>query len=619
MKIVLFPIFLLLLIPVLSQTQTRTQTKITISPPSWWVGMKSTDLQLLVHATNIAETSATLEYEGVSLQQSRYLPNPNYLILDLRIDPNTKPGSFPIRFTQNGETIATYDFHLHARQRAPETYVGFDASDVLYLLYPDRFANGDPTNDKVAGMRDPSGRDKPDGRHGGDLQGIIEHAAYLQKLGVTALWLNPPQVNDMQYTSYHGYAITDHYQIDPRLGSNELMRSLVDTFHQRDIKIVMDVVLNHCGSEHHLAKDPPTPDWFNQWSTYTQSSFRISAMSDPYAAPADQQKMVGGWFASVMPDFNQHNPLVMNYMTQNCIWWIEYAGLDGLRLDTQPFSFKEGVAEWASRIRAEYPNINLVGEVWQYSPAQTAYWQADALNKDGYNSHMPSVTDFQLHDALKIAFGEEDGWETGMSRLYLLLGKDMVYARPDMLLTFPDNHDDTRFFSAIGEDFDQWKMAMTFLLTTRGIPCLYYGTELLFTGLKQNGDADLRKDFPGGWAGDERDAFTPQGRTEAENAAFDHLQKLLTYRKAQPALHHGKLEHYMPEGGIYVYFRYTESAKVMVILNNSNQKKTVDVSRFASSLEGFRQAKDVMSGEVLKQLESFELAGKSGRVLELMR
>lgn len=590
-----------------------------IEPPSWWVGMKNPNLQLLIHADNISETQVSLSYEGVSLQQTRLLENPNYLILDLRIGPMAKPGSFPIQFIKNGDVFATYDFHLHARKRAPETYPGFDASDVLYLLYPDRFANGDPTNDNIATLRDQTGRDKPDGRHGGDLQGIIDHANYLQNLGVTALWLNPPQVNDMQYTSYHGYAITDHYQIDPRLGSNELMRTLVDTFHQRKMKIVMDVVLNHCGSEHHIAKDPPAPDWFNQWPTYTQSSFRISAMSDPYASPADQQKMAGGWFAGVMPDFNQHNPLVMNYMTQNCIWWIEYAGLDGLRLDTQPFSFKEGVAEWARRIRQEYPNTNLVGEVWQYSPAQTAYWQADALNKDGYNSHMPSVTDFQLHDALKIAFGEEDGWETGMSRLYLLLGKDMVYPRPDMLLTFPDNHDDTRFYTAIGEHFDQWKMAMTFLLTTRGIPCLYYGTELLFTGLKENGDADLRKDFPGGWEDDERNAFTVEGRTEAENKAFDFLQKLLAYRKAQPALHHGQLEHYMPEGGVYVYFRYTEETKIMVILNNSPEAKEVDLGRFAASLEGWRGARDVMSGEKLKDLDKVDLEGKSGRVLELGR
>lgn len=590
-----------------------------IEPPSWWIGMKSPKLQLLVHADNISETQATLSYEGVSLQQTIQLENPNYLFLDLKIDPNTKPGSFPIQFIKDGEVITAYNYTLHARKRAPETYIGFDASDVLYLLYPDRFANGDPTNDTVAGMRDQTGRDKPDGRHGGDLQGIIDHADYLEDLGVTALWINPVQVNDMQYTSYHGYAITDHYNIDPRLGSNKMMKALVDTFHQRDMKIVMDVVLNHCGSEHHLAQDVPAADWFNQWPTYTQSSFRISAMSDPYAAPADQEKMAGGWFATVMPDFNQRNPLVINYLTQNCIWWIEYAGLDGLRLDTQPFSFKKGLAEWTRRIRSAYPNINLVGEVWQYSPAQTAYWQADALNKDGYNSYMPSVTDFQLHDAIKTAFGEEDGWETGMSRLYLLLGKDMVYPRPDMLLTFPDNHDDTRFYSAIGEDFTQWKMAMTFLLTTRGIPCLYYGTELLFTGLKEKGDADLRKDFPGGWADDTRNAFTAEGRTEAENEAFYFLQKMLTYRQEHPALHHGKLEHYMPKGGVYVYFRYNAEEKVMVILNNSPEAKEVDLGRFSASLEGWRGARGVMSGEVFEGLKKVKLAGKSGRVLELRR
>lgn len=615
MKSILFSFLLLFF----SQTQSRTQTQTPISPPSWWIDMHSPQLQLLVHAEDIAQTYPQLSYEGVSLQQTHYLKNPNYLILDLMIDRETKPGSFPIEFLQEDRVIFSYEFSLEARERAPKTYRGFDASDVLYLLYPDRFANGDPSNDKVASMRDQSGRDKPDGRHGGDLQGIIDHADYLDDLGVTALWLNPPQVNDMQYTSYHGYAITDHYQIDPRLGSNKLMRTLVDTFHERNMKIVMDVVLNHCGSEHFLAQDPPAPDWFNEWPSYTQSSFRISAMSDPYAASADRQKMAGGWFAGVMPDFNQRNPMVMNYLTQNCIWWIEYAGLDGLRLDTQPFSFKEGVAEWAGRIRDEYPNINLVGEVWQYSPAQTAYWQADAANKDGYNSYMPSVTDFQLHDALKTAFGEEDGWETGMSRLYLLLGKDGVYPRPDMLLTFPDNHDATRFFSAIGEDFAQWKMAMTFLLTTRGIPCLYYGTELLFTGMKEKGDADLRKDFPGGWDGDERNAFTSQGRTDAENVAFEHLQKLLNYRKRQPVLHHGKLEHYMPEAGVYVYFRYDAETKVMVVLNNTSAGKELDLGRFASSFKGFTQARDIMSGKMLEKLEVLDLEGKSATVLELIR
>ncbi len=589
-----------------------------VEPPSWWVGMHNPSLQLLVHAENISATQARLAYPGVSLQQSLRLANPNYLLLDLRIEPHTKPGSFPICFVKAGDTLATYDYLLHARKRAPETCPGFGPADVLYLLYPDRFANGDSTNDKVVGMHDQTGRERPDGRHGGDLQGIMDHAAYLEKLGVTALWLNPVQTNDMQNTSYHGYAITDHYHIDPRLGSNELMRALVDTFHRKNIKIVMDVVLNHCGSMHHLMQDLPAADWINQWPDYTQSSFRISALSDPYAAPSDQQKMAAGWFASVMPDLNQHNPLVLNYMTQNCIWWIEYAGLDGLRLDTQPFSFKEGVAEWARRIRQEYPQINLLGEVWQYSPAQTAYWQADARNADGYNSYMPSVTDFQLHDALKTAFGEEDGWEMGMSKLYLLLGQDFVYPRPGMLLTFADNHDATRFYSAIGEDFAQWKMAMAFLLTTRGIPCLYYGTELLMTGLKEKGDADLRKDFPGGWPGDERDAFTAEGRTAEENEAFDFLQKLLSWRKEHPVLHQGKLQHYMPESGLYVYFRYDDSERVMVLLNNTMEAKEVDLGRFSASLKGCVGAEDVLSGEKWTELKKMNLSAKSVRVLSLI-
>jgi len=574
-------------------------------------------LQLLIHADEIASTAIQLSYPGVRLDRVIRVANSNYLFLDLHILPHTQPGSFEITFVKNNKTLHSYPYKLDAKPHRSDAQQGFDASDVLYLIYPDRFANGDPSNDLLPEMRDQVGRHSPNGRHGGDLQGIIDHAAYLQQLGVTTLWLNPVLEMDMPRDSYHGYATTDHYRIDPRLGSNELMKELVDQFHQREMKIVMDVVLNHCGSHHHIIEDLPFPDWLNQWPRYTGSSFRISAMSDPYAADADQAHMAAGWFDGSMPDLNQRNPLVLTYMTQHCLWWIAYAGLDGLRLDTQPFSFKEGVATWANQLRDEFPNINLVGEVWQYTASQTAYFQADTHNRDGYNSFMPSVTDFPLHEAIKRAFMEEEGWETGLSRLYILLGQDIAYADPNMLLTFADNHDATRFFSAIGEDVAAWKMAMTFLLTTRGIPCLYYGTELWMTGEKEKGDPDLRKDFPGGWAGDERNAFEAEGRTEAEREAFDFLQKLLNYRKNQPLLHTGKLTHYMPRDGVYVYFRAGASGKLMVIINKNEANSRLDLKRFEQDLRGFHVVENALTRENFSIKAPLPLAGKSAVIFEL--
>jgi glycosidase len=590
-----------------------------VEPPCWWVGMNHSELQLLVYGENIGSYRAQLSYPGVQLLRSHQVENPNYLFLDLAIGPEAQPGEVELVFEKAGKKSLSYRYELKARTRGPLSPAGFDASDVIYLIFPDRFANGDPANDSVAEMLDKADRSIPDYRHGGDLQGIIDRVDYVVDLGATAVWINPFLEMNVPKYSYHGYAITDFYRVDPRHGSNSLFRELVSTYHEQGLKVIMDVVLNHCGRDHWFIKDLPSPDWINAWPSYTPCNFRLPTQTDPYASPEDLKGFTAGWFDRVMPDFNQGNPLLLTYLIQNCIWWIEYAGLDGLRLDTQPYSYKEGVAEWARRIRAEYPRINLVGEVWLTKSSHTSYWQAEARNADGYTSHLPSITDFPLHFAMTQAFNEADGWLTGLSRLYHTLSEDFIYAHPEKLLIFPDNHDLTRYFTSVEEDLEKWKMGMAFLLTTRGIPMIYYGTEILMTGRESDGHGGIREDFPGGWPGDERDAFTAAGRRPQEQEAFSYLRKLLNWRKGKAVLHHGKLQHYMPQAGIYVYFRYDDQETIMVVLNNKPERQKLDLDRFSARLKGFRAARDVVSGEVLEGLKEWELKGKSALVLELIK
>lgn len=617
----LFRLYLMIVIglsPALFGFSTAAaQQELRVEPPFWWAGMQDCQLQLLVYGKNIAQAEVQLDYPGVSLLGITRVENPNYLFIDLALDPDVKSGTFTINFRLDKKRSYSYTYELRQRDTGSAFRKGFDQSDVLYLLMPDRFANGNPLNDNHPEMSEKANRRNPSGRHGGDIQGIKDHLDYFNELGVTTLWMNPLLENNHPEYSYHGYAITDFYRIDPRFGSNTDYVALVDAAHEKGLKIVMDMILNHCGINHWFIKDLPMPGWIHHFPEFTKSNFRAETLTDPHASLSDQNRMLQGWFDKHMPDLDQRNVYLRNYLIQNSIWWIEYANLDGIRLDTQPYPYAEMTAEWTARILNEYPGFNIVGEAWLQCEAMTAYFQKQNSPCAYFSSGMPVVTDFPLQGAVSQAFTEQEGWSEGMARLYMVLAQDFVYDNPYNTLTFLDNHDLNRYFNTIGNDLDALKMAMTFLLTTRGIPQLYYGTELLMDGQEHLGHGDIRRDFPGGWAEDSINAFTASGRTEAQNEVFNHLKQLLDWRKTSPAVHYGKLLHFIPEGGVYTYFRMLDDEVVMVMINNSKEKKNIDTNRFSEIAAGLLQATDVMTGEAVMLKNDISLSPRSARIFEL--
>ncbi len=591
-----------------------------VDPPSWWTGMHDPNLQLLVFGPKISETRAVINYPGVRIEQTIHVASPDYLFLDLVIAAKAKPGTFTIHFKKGRKEVATYAYTLNKRVENPKLYQGFNNSDVIYLLMPDRFANGDTTNDNMPGMLEKVNIKNPNGRHGGDIKGIEDHLDYLKNLGVTAIWSTPLMEDNMPVYSYHGYAMTDYYKVDPRFGTNQDYRNLVQEAHKKGLKIIQDMVFNHCGTNYFWKNDLPTPDWYNEWPKFTRSNYHGGVVSDPHASHYDYRHMVAGWFDTSMADLNQDNPLVANYLIQNSIWWIQYAGLDGIRQDTYPYPYKDFMAKWMQRILKEYPHFNVVGETWFSYPATVAYWLENNRNKDGYHSHLTNVFDFPLMYAINKAFNEKPGWDTGLARLYDVLSQDFVYSNPMKLGIFAGNHDSNRIFSSLHENLKSWKMAMAFLMTTRGIPEIYYGTEILMTGEKAKGDGNIRKDFPGGWPGDKMDAFTPQGRTPEQNDAFNYLRTLLNWRKGNKTVQFGKLTHYIVENGVYVYFRSYKGHKVMVMLNNNNSKPvTINMDRFSDDLKGYSKGKFVMTGKIMELQKTMTLPAKSPLILELIR
>ena len=589
-----------------------------VEPPFWWTGFKNTDLQLLVYGKNIASTTVTVDYPGVVLKKINKVENPNYLFLDLTIGKGTKPGIAAIYFKLKDKVVGKYLYTLKARKKGSAQRKSFSSHDVIYLLMPDRFANGDAANDEIAGMAEPLNRANQDGRHGGDIKGIMDHLDYFKDLGVTALWINPLLENNMAKYSYHGYSTTDYYKIDPRFGTNEDYVKLSDSIHHNGMKLIKDMIFNHCGSGHWWMKDLPSKDWINQWPEFTRTNYRAGTFTDPYASQSDSNMFVRGWFDITMPDMNQTNPYVKNYLIQNSIWWIEYAGLDGIRQDTHPYPFKEMMAEWGKRLHDEYPNFNIVGECWLNYPASVAYWQKGSKNRDGYDSWLPSVFDFPLYDALNKAFTESEGWNTGIVRLYEILAQDFSYPNPNNIVVFADNHDVNRYLDSQKDDVRKLKMAIAYILTTRGIPEIYYGTEILMTtGPDKSGDGSKRKDFPGGWSGDSRNAFTAQGRTAAENDMFNYLRKLIQWRNLNEVVHTGKFRHFIPADGIYVYFRYDLKNTVMVVMNNNEDEKTIETKRYNEFMKKFRTGNEVISGNILNDLSKLTIPGKSVAIFEL--
>jgi len=626
--------YLLALLPLLSimlATPLSAQPNAVehIEPPCWWVGMNNPNVQILIHSKDITKAeSIAIQYPGVRITGIAKAENPNYVFVNLNIGKTAKPGQMLLRIKKDGvESI--YGYNLLPRSASKQRAQGFTSSDLVYMLMPDRFANGDTTNDTVAGMPDITHRDSANARHGGDIQGIIKHLDYISNLGCTAVWATPLLENNQERFSYHGYGITNFYKIDARFGSNDLYKAYVDSAHKRGLKVIKDMVLNHCGDKAYLFQDPPTQDWFNDYAAYKsstnwktqvrKSNFRASTVSDPYASQFDREAMTNRWFDWMLPDFNQKQPLLATYLIQNTIWWIEFAGIDGIRMDTYPYPDKEFSSRWVKAVLAEYPTFGIVGEVWiSESVGMTAYWLAGTRNRDGFTPALPSTTDFPLMSAISAAVNEQEGWNEGMARVYNTLAQDFLYPNPHSNLIFLDNHDVGRFFSSVGEDMSKFKIALTLLLTLRGVPQIYYGTELAMPGVKDI-DPNVRKDFPGGWAEDKRSAFTEQGRTEREQEAFTHLRTLAQWRKTKTVIHTGKLMQFVPHDGVYTYFRYNDKEAVMVAVNNTTQEKQVNTERYAERMKDFSSATNVLTGATLTNLATLTIPPKTALVLELRK
>lgn len=590
-----------------------------VEPAFWWVGMKNPELQLIVHGKNISERSVSINYPGVRLTGVHKVENPNYLFVDLQISKNAAAGDFTLLFSKKEAKNLTYKYTLKSRDTSSGRIQGVTNKDFIYLIMPDRFANGDKRNDIIKGMKETSlNRDSMYYRHGGDIQGIINHLDYLKDLGVTTLWLNPVLENDQPKTSYHGYANTENYKIDPRFGSNDLYKKLIDECHAKGMKVIKDLVHNHLGSQHWTIKDMPSKDWVHQWPSYTKSSFRDQVLFDPYAAESEKKLMTDGWFDVHMPDMNQANPYVRKYFTQSHIWWIEYAGLDGFRLDTYAYNDPEFMAEWGKEIKAEYPRFTFFAETWVHGiPNQAFFTQGNTINR-GFDTELPGVTDFQCLWAINEALNGKFGWDDGITKLYTTLASDFVYQDATRNVVFLDNHDLSRFYSVVGEDINKYKSGIAWLLTTRGIPQIYYGTEILMKNFS-NPDGLVREDFKGGWAEDKINKFKAEGRTEKENDAFNFVRTLANYRKNNPVLQTGKLMQYVPENGIYVYFRYNDEKTVMVVMNSNDKEVGVSTARFSQRMATFHNAVNVISGESLSSLESIKVPAKSAVVLELKK
>lgn len=588
-----------------------------IDPPHWWVGMKNTNVQLLVYGAGIGEFSSSINYEGVKITKSSTVSNPNYLFIDVEISATAKAGTIEITFTKGKEKFK-HNYQLKARTAANKTLMGITPADLIYMIMPDRFANGNTKNDSIKGLFEPANRAKPKGRHGGDIRGIINKLDYIESMGYTSLWLNPVFENNEKYESYHGYAITDHYKTDARLGTLEEYRELVDKMHAKGMKMVEDVIFNHIGDQHYLYQDLPDSTWFHFYPKFFQSNFRATVLMDPYAPKSDKEKFNNGWFDGHMPDVDQTNPFFANFLIQNTLWWIEEFGIDALRIDTYAYPDQLFMAEWGRRVKEEYPKMSMFCEVWEHDKAvQAWYTQNNGLNKE-YDNNMPNVTDFQLCWSIHASLRDRPEWERGSSKIYYTLAQDFLYENPFNNVTFVDNHDIERFYSIVGRDLNKFKMGMGLLYTTRGIPCVFYGSEILMA--KGWGDHGLlREDFWGGWPTDTVDKFTPQGRTPEENDAWNYLQKLGQWRKNSPAIKEGKLVQYIPTkpDAVYVYFRMHQNQKVMVIYNTNEKEITLNSNDYTESIGIATKAKNVITGEKINGLETLKAPAMSIQILEL--
>ena len=589
-----------------------------IEPPCWWVGMKNPELQIMVYGPGIGEAHVSVDYPGVRLKETVKTENPNYLFLYLDIEEDAAPGRMDLSFETAGGTMVR-EYELLPRSTKPGA-MGFSGADVLYLITPDRFANGDPSNDTLEGAR--VDRSRSGGRHGGDIRGVTDHLDYISDLGVTAIWLNPVQKNSAG--SYHGYAISDFYAVDPRFGTMDDYVEMIDKAHEMGLKVVMDMIFNHCGSAHWWMEDLPTSDWLNVNNEFVQTNHQKWTAVDPHAAPSERSGFTDGWFNRGMPDLNQRNPLLATYLIQSSIWWIEYARIDGIRQDTHPYMDLQFGADWCNAVLAEYPDFNIVGETWYPVGSGFSAWWQRGSKLNPVDTGLKTVMDFNLAFIVPDAFNEandpSDGASKGLFNIYVSLANDFLYEDTENILIFLDNHDLSRFARKDDAGLDKYRQGVAFILTTRGIPQIYYGTELLFTGTKNEGDGIIRKDMPGGWQGDERSVFTSEGRTDMENEAWNYMSTILNWRKTSEAVKHGDLIQYAPlreYGDCYVYARIKGDETVLVVLNGSDKAAELEMGRYSDVIRDYAAGTDVVTGQTFSLTEKLPVPARGAYILEL--
>ncbi len=610
--------YILLCLPLISFSQ---KSLTHVDPPFWWTNMPSEELQIMLHGEGIGQLEPSLDYDGVKISSVDRLPNANYLILNLSIGENTSTGTFQINLREGKKTRIKVKYELKDRASVINRNLGFDASDVIYLLMPDRFANGNPENDVVEGMLEGVDRSNPDARHGGDIKGVRDNLEYIKELGMTAVWLTPTFENDQtpEYGAYHGYAATDLYKIDRRFGSNEEFKAFVEKCHDMELKVIMDMIHNHIGDQHWWLKDLPSDDWFHDIKEYGTTNFRGEVQSDPYASKYDTDKLIKGWFVPELADLDQRNPVLAKYLIQNSIWWIEYSGVDGIRMDTYVYPYKEYLTNWVSEVLTSYPDFNIVGESWVNEVSHESYWQTGAPGTDGYDSKLPSVTDFQVTFSVDKALTEDFGWDTGLRRLYYTISQDRLYADPMKNVIFLDNHDLERFANRVKNDFDLFKMGYTYLMTIRGIPQVYYGTELFLGNTSAGSWAKQRADMIGGWNEDQRSVFNADERTNQEKEAFEFIKKITNWRKNAEAIHRGRLTHFIPEDNTYVYFRYTDNETVMVVMNRNEEAIVIGRDRFKEFLDDYSKGINIVDGSIINVESDFEVGPKQTAIFELKK
>ena len=594
-----------------------------VHPPNWWIGFENQNLQLLVKGKKISTYELDIKYPGVKIKQIYKADSPNYLFIDLFISKKTKPGVFKLKFKKENNLL-TYDYKLDFKRTLSNQSQGFDSSDVIYLITPDRYANGDYSNDIINDLHENKIDRKDDyARHGGDLRGIFKNIDYIKEMGFTSIWLNPVLINDMKEGSYHGYATTDYYTVDPRFGTLEEYIYLSKVSAGNSIKLIKDIIVNHCGLYHWWMDDLPFKDWLNNqeiFLTSTESNIeentiysnhRRSTIQDIYAAEVDYRGMLDGWFVSTMPDLNQRNAFMAEYLIQNSIWWIETLNLSGIRQDTYPYAEKKFMKNWAGRIMKEYPKFNIVGEEWSYNPLRIAYWQDGNKNKDGYVSNLKSVMDFAMQKAIFEGIHEREDWNSGLIKIYENLANDFYYKDPSSLLIFNDNHDMSRIYTQMNEDMVKTKMAISLMLILPRIPQILYGTEILMQDTANPGDHGLiRTDFPGGWDNDKVNAFTQQGLQKEQIEMQEFLKKILNFRKKSSAIHKGKTIHFSPKDGVYILFRINNDETTFLIINKNQSSVNISLDHYKElDLKG-KMFKNIISNENFTWDKSLELNTK---------